>query len=138
MNYLLDTCVLSELVAKKPNARVLTWLEGVDEQQLFLTAVTIGEIQKGIAKLPESKRKQELEDWLSHALLGRFENRIISLDIPVMLTWGQLVGHLEAQGEKMPAIDSLIAATARHHQLILVTRNEADFMNSGIDLYNPW
>lgn len=138
MNYLLDTCVLSELVAKKPNKRVLTWLEEVDDQRLFWAAITIGEVQKGVAKLAESKHKQELMNWLHDALLRRFENRIIPLDVSLMLTWGHLMGRLEAQGKKMPAIDSLIAATAHHHQLVLVTRNEADFMNSGIDLYNPW
>lgn len=138
MNYLLDTCVLSELVAKKPSNNVLTWLDRINEQQLFLTAITIGEIQKGIEKLPESRRKREFSDWLNDDLLTRFEGRIISLDIGVMLTWGRLVGQLEAKGQKMPAIDSLIAASALHHHFVLVTRNEADFVNSNVNIYNPW
>lgn len=138
MNYLLDTCVISELVAKHPNEEVIGWVDSLDAEQVYLSVITIGEIRKGIEKLPNSKRKTTLEAWLNTDLLTRFSGRIIGFDIPVMLTWGQLMGKLEQAGKKMAAIDSLIAATALHSGFTLVTRNEEDFKNAGIPIVNPW
>jgi toxin FitB len=138
MSYLIDTCVISELVAKRPNARVVAWVDGVDESLLNLSGITIGEIRKGVEKLPPSKRKTLLERWLNDDLLARFGRRILPLDTEAILTWGRLVGSLEAQGKRMAAIDSLIAATALHHQRTLVTRNENDFRHAGVTILNPW
>jgi tRNA(fMet)-specific endonuclease VapC len=136
--YLLDTCVISELVAQRPNGAVLAWLEAADEHQLYLSAITIGEIQRGIARLPQTDRRQQLSEWLGDALLGRFKGRVLSLDAAVMLTWGTLVAELEGAGRPLPAMDSLIAALARHHDLAVVTRNEKDFMGTGLTIVNPW
>src|SRR5581483_8897683 len=127
MNYLLDTNVISELVAKHPNPRVLNWIDTLDPNHIFLSVITIGELRKGIEKLPASVRKDTLSDWLTTDLVLRFSGRILPLDIDVMLTWGQLTGQLERIGRALPAIDSLIAALALHHGYTLVTRNEADF-----------
>lgn len=138
MIYLLDTCVISELVARQPNPDVVRWIDSVDEDKLFLSAITIGEIKRGIEKLADSKRKTALAEWLEDDLLARFRDRILPIDIPVMLVWGKLASDLEKQGRPMPAIDSLIAATCLHGQLGLVTRNENDFAHSGIAVINPW
>jgi predicted nucleic acid-binding protein len=138
MTFLLDTCVISELVAKQPNPRVVQWVDSIDEDKLFLSAITIGEIKKGIEKLAESSRKSALAEWLEGDLLIRFTDRILPIDIPVMLVWGQLTAELEKQGRRMPAIDSLIAATCLQGRLDLVTRNESDFVHSGIMIVNPW
>jgi predicted nucleic acid-binding protein len=138
MTFLLDTCVISELVAKQPNPRVVQWVDSIDEDKLFLSAITIGEIKKGIEKLAESSRKSALAEWLEGDLLIRFADRILAIDIPVMLVWGQLTAELEKQGRRMPAIDSLIAATCLQGRLDLVTRNESDFVHSGIMIVNPW
>jgi tRNA(fMet)-specific endonuclease VapC len=138
MNFLLDTCVISELVAKRPNAHVIAWSDGIDEENLYLSAVTIGEIRKGIAKLNDSGRKLELQLWLHDQLLPRFGERILPINTSVMLEWGELAGALEQKGMSMPALDSLIAATARHGELTLVTRNEDDFRESGVKILNPW
>jgi toxin FitB len=138
MRYLLDTCVISELVAKQPATSVVAWVDSVEDEQLFLSAITIGEIKRGIEKLPASKRKQTLSTWLTEALLVRFEGRILSLDLPVMLEWGALVAQLERQNRTLPAVDSLIAAIALHHSLHLVTRNERDFAGTGLAILNPW
>jgi len=138
MAYLLDTCVISELVHRRPNAAVVDWLGETDERQLFLSAITIGEIQRGIARLPEGTRRQELGAWLSEDLLNRFRGRLLAIDTAVMLTWGTLVAELEAAGRTLPAMDSLIAALARHHHLHLVTRNEKDFEGAGLTIVNPW
>jgi toxin FitB len=138
MKYLLDTNVISELVAKQPSAQVIEWIDKTDEDRLYLSVVTIGEINKGIEKLPDSQRKVALQVWLTEELLVRFRDRILSLDSGVMLTWGALTAALEQQGRTLPAMDSLVAAIARHGQLTLVTRNENDFVGTGVPILNPW
>lgn len=138
MNYLLDTCVVSELVSKQPNQRVVAWVDGQEAHTLFLSVVTIGEVRKGIEKLPDSQRKHDLGVWLRNDLLLRFDGRIALIDVDVMLRWGELTGNLERAGKKMAAIDSLIAAVALHTGLTLVTRNEDDFKYAGLRLLNPW
>ena len=138
MTFLLDTCVISELVAKQPNLHVVQWVDSIDEDKLFLSAITIGEIKRGIEKLPDSSRKSALAEWLEGDLLIRFTDRILPIDVPVMLVWGQLTADLEKQGRRMPAIDSLMAATCLQARLDLVTRNERDFAHSGITVVNPW
>ena len=138
MTFLLDTCVISELVAKQPNLHVVQWVDSIDEDKLFLSAITIGEIKRGIEKLADSSRKSALAEWLEGDLLIRFIDRILPIDVPVMLVWGQLTADLEKQGRRMPAIDSIVAATCLHGKLDLVTRNESDFAHSGVTVINPW
>lgn len=137
MNYLLDTCVLAEFKNKKPEQKVLDWLAKIDEESLFLSVVTIGEIQKGISNLPRSKRRRELEKWLQ-SLIYRYDGRIYSVDVEIMISWGKLSGKLAKKGRVFPFVDSLIAATCLTHDLTLVTRNESDFKNSGVKLLNIW
>src|SRR5262245_53123012 len=127
MKYLLDTCIISEFAARHPNQNVIQWIRVIDSYAVFISVVTIGEIHQGIVKLPESRRKNDLRTWLDSDLLARFSGRVLPLNVPLMLTWGKLIGSLEASGKKMPAFDSLIAATALHHQCKLVTRNYEDF-----------
>lgn len=138
MKYLLDTCVISELVAKRPDPRVTAWIDNIDSETAFLSAITLGEIRKGIEKLPDSDRKSTLQAWLRDELSIMFSGRVLPIDTPVALRWGELTGALESRGKKMDAIDSLIAATALHHHCRLVTRNEDDFKHSGVALLNPW
>ncbi len=138
MNYLLDTCVISELISRQPNSQVLDWLRTLPSERIFLSALTIGEIQRGIKKLPNSNRKQELSEWLKSELLERFQNRILAIDTEIMLCWGELITDLEKQGRILPAIDSLLAAQALTLGLQFVTRNEKDFAGTGIQIINPW
>src|SRR5512134_1925621 len=98
MNYLLDTNVISELISKKPNAKVLEWLDHLDPNSIYLSVVTIGEIRKGIQKLPPSKRKDAVTQWLEGDLLLRFQERILEITVEVMLVWGELTGRLENEG----------------------------------------
>ncbi|GAB1539058.1 type II toxin-antitoxin system VapC family toxin [Scytonema sp. NUACC21] len=138
MSYLLDTCVISELIAKQPNQQVIEWIDALNPDSVYLSVITIGEIYKGIEKLPLSKRKTELHSWLNDELLIRFSNKILAIDINVMRTWGTLNGRLELNGQRMAAIDSLIAALALHEDFTLVTRNKADFQQACVKLINPW
>jgi predicted nucleic acid-binding protein len=138
MRYLLDTNVISEIVSKQPNQSVLDWVKDTDENLLHLSVITIGEIKKGIEKLPSSARKDQLVNWLQDDLLQRFRDRLVSIDIEVMLHWGELTAHLEMIGRPLPAIDSLIAASVSQGDFVLVTRNTSDFMATGIPTLNPW
>jgi tRNA(fMet)-specific endonuclease VapC len=138
MNYILDTNVIFELVASQPDANVTCWIESIDPQNVYLSVITVGELKKGIEKLPDSRRKTALEAWLINDLLVRFQNHLLPIDTSVMLTWGSLVARMGAIGKPMPAIDSLIAATTLHHGYTLSTRNMGDFAHAGISLLNPW
>ena len=138
MKYLLDTCVLSELVTKQPEPKVVEFVDSLDPDDVYLSVITIGEIVKGIEKLPTSRRKQELHAWLKEDLLSRFQGKIIPIDEDVIVGWGFLTARAEAAGRPMPAIDSLIAATAQANNLTLVTRNVEDFNASGVEIVNPW
>jgi predicted nucleic acid-binding protein len=138
MRFLLDTCVVSELVARRPDPGVVRWVDNVIEENLYLSAITIGEIKKGIEKLGVSNRQSTLAEWLEEELLVRFHGKILPIDTAVMLVWGRLVADLERQGKRMPAIDSLLAATALQGGLGLVTRNQDDFAHCGVTVINPW
>ena len=136
MTYLLDTCLISETITKQPNQQVLDWLDAQLSETLYLSVITIGEIAKGISKLPVSKRKESLTKWLNETLPHRFKNRILGLDIATMILWGNLVAELEQNGRPLPAMDSLIAATAVQNSLTLV--NEKDFAGTKVLIINPW
>ncbi len=138
MNYLLDTCVVSELVNKSPDENVVDWLRTTPPEQVYLSVITIGEVRKGISRLSESKRKKALSTWLDDALLNGFEGRIIALDVEIRLVWGDLLARLEQRGRLLPAIDSLLAVVALQGDYQLVTRNLKDFVGTGVALLNPW
>jgi predicted nucleic acid-binding protein len=138
MSFLLDTCVISELASKNPNPKVAGWIDSVDHEIVYLSVITIGEIQRGIELLPASRKRSSLEDWLFERVLIRFRDKIVSVDKDVVLLWGTMTAEMDKAGTPMSALDSLIAASARYHNLMLVTRNTADFKNCGVGLLNPW
>jgi len=138
MNYLLDTCVLSEFTRRQPDVHVIDWLNSIDEEKLFISVITIGEIQRGIERLPDSHRKTELLIWMNNGLLTRFAERLVTIDAPTMFLWGSLFTRLEASGQRMGVMDSLILASALQNNLIIATRNVADLLPSGVQLINPW
>ncbi|MSQ59011.1 MAG: type II toxin-antitoxin system VapC family toxin [Betaproteobacteria bacterium] len=138
MSHLLDTCVISELVKPEPNEAVLRWLSEQDEGRLFLSVLTMGELERGIAKLTASRKKASLGKWVRRELARRFEDRILPIDLPVAQHWGMIAGSSERTGQPLPVIDSLISATAMAHGFIVVSRNEADFKRCGAECVNPW
>lgn len=135
MSYLLDTNVLSELRRKQPDARVLQWFAQRPAGTLYLSVLTLGEIRKGVEALADQPRRLLLLDWLETKLPAFFSGRILGIDTAVAERWGRLVAQA---GRPLPAIDSLLAATAAQHGLILVTRNVRDVQGLGVQVINPW
>lgn len=135
MSYLIDTNVLSETIKPIPDKAVVSWFQNVPSEALYMSVLTIGEIRKGIEKLPVGKKKEKILTWLDHTLLKWFEDRILPIDFEVAEKWGYLLGKSR---EKLPAIDSLIAATALTHNLKIVTRNVDDYRIPGVEVINPW
>ena len=137
MSYLIDTCVISELRKKIP-PHVANWFESKDEELFFISVVTIAELLDGIERLPTSKKKRNLEDWLHGDLLSRFKDRILSIDEKVAKTWGLLSAGLKNKGINVGIQDLYIAATARVNSLAVVTLNLKDFKDTDIPIFNPW
>lgn len=136
MNYLLDTNILSETFKTNPNAKVIDWFNAIPSENLYVSVLVLGEIRKGIEKLPNSQKKIKLLTWLEHDLPSWFEDRILPIDRFVADRWGFLIANCTEKN--LPAIDSLIAATALTYNLTLITRNVRDFEISGLQILNPF
>jgi len=135
--FLLDTNVVSELVRPRPHAGVVRWISTTNESLLHLSVLTLGEIRKGIVSRPDAGRRAKLESWL-HDLVLRFSSRILPIDLAIADRWGRLSGHSKAKGVTLQVIDGLLAATALHHDLVLVTRNVTDIRITGVETFDPW
>jgi predicted nucleic acid-binding protein len=136
--FLLDTNTISELVSLKPNQRVLDWIEAADENLLYLSVMTLGEIRQGVAALPQSKKRTMLETWLEVDLQSRFAGRVLTIDGAVADRRGWIMAQSQAKGSTLPVVDCLLVATALQHNLTVVTRNVSDFAVAGLGLINPW
>ena len=135
--FLLDTNVVSELVRPRPHPGVVRWIATTNESLLHLSVLTLGEIRKGIASRPDAGRRAKLESWL-HDLVLRFSSRILPIDLAIADRWGRLSGHSKTEGVTLPVIDGLLAATALHNNLVLVTRNVTDIGITGVETFDPW
>jgi predicted nucleic acid-binding protein len=133
--FLLDTNCVTELVRSNPEPRVLEWMEAADESLLYLSVLTLGEIRKGVAGLPQGKCRTHLDTELD--LQARFSGRILSIDRPVADRWGLLAAEAKRKGKALSAIDGLLAATALHHNLTMVSRNVGDFAHTHAPVLNP-
>ncbi|MEI7639005.1 MAG: type II toxin-antitoxin system VapC family toxin [Syntrophus sp. (in: bacteria)] len=138
MKYLLDTCVISEVVKKEPHPAVIRWLDTGDEGRMYLSVLTLGELIKGITKLPIGEKREKLQSWVRNDLAVRFGARLVEIDTEIARAWGMLLGEAEKRGEKLPVIDSLIAVSASVHDLIVVTRNVQDMARCQARVFNPW
>jgi len=138
MSFLIDTCCVSELVKPKPDANVVRWFSEHEEQEMYLSVLTLGELRKGIGKLPESARKEVLAHWLEHDVSERFAGRMLDVTALEAHVWGEVMAAATRSGRPIPDIDGLLAATAIANELTLVTRNTKDMVATGVSLLDPW
>ena len=138
MAFLLDTNVVSETVKPRPEKKVLDWIEARNPTDLFLAAQTVGELVQGARKVKEQLRRERFERWIEQDLARQFDGRILPFDGRAAAIWGRLMGDGERAGLRPSAADAHIAAIAIQHELILVTRNEKDFVRFDLQLLNPW
>jgi toxin FitB len=136
--FLLDTNCVSELVRVRPEPRVMQWMDAADEGLLYLSVLTLGEIRKGLAALAQGRRRTRLETWLEVELRARFSGRVLPVDEAVADRWGLLAAQAKRKGIPLPIIDGLLAATALHYNLTVVSRNSSDFASAQVAVVNPW
>lgn len=136
--FLLDTNIPSELTRPQSDPQVERWLDQANDEDLYFSVISLGEILKGITVLPASKRRSGLQEWLDDTLRPWFEGRILPVTAPIAERWGVLSGECRLQGREVKVADGLIVATAHHHGLTIVTRNVRDFVGLGITVLNPW
>ena len=136
--FLLDTNCISELVRPQPEPRVMEWLEAADEAMLYLSVLTVGQIRKGFAGLAQGKQRTHLETWLQTELQARFAGRILPIDAAIADRWGLIAAEARRRGKALPIIDGLLAATALHHNLTVISRDTSDFTNAQVQVFNPW
>jgi predicted nucleic acid-binding protein len=137
-DYLLDTNVVSELVRPNPDANVIAWIRAGEETRFYLSVLTFGEIRRGIEGLPEGSRRERLRLWLEIDLTDRFQGRILDIDRRVAEIWGMIMARGAAASIRLPTIDTLIAATAERHGMIVATRNPRDFAFTAVGAVSPW
>ncbi len=135
-HFLVDTNIWSEMVKREPAPQVVSWLRE-NERELFVSAISIGEIKSGIEGLPNGQRKKRYQQWLT-GLCARMEGRILSFNTSVATVWGQLIAEGLSKGRPLPVVDSQIAATAKRHSLVIATRNGKDFLETGVKTVDPF
>lgn len=137
MKFLLDTNTVSEWVKLRPDAGVADWMNSIDDEQVFLSVVSLAEVRYGIERLTHGNRRRQLEGWLEHELPRRFEGRILPVDEAIVDAWGRVVSRCEAAGRPIAVMDAFLAATVEVHSLTLVTRNVSHFSLLKT-VINPW
>jgi predicted nucleic acid-binding protein len=138
VRYLLDTNVISEWTKRRPEPGVVAWLAAADEDTLYLSVLAFAEIRLGIELLPAGRKRARISAWLERDLAARFEGRIIGIERDIAEAWAAIVARGRARGAAPPILDAFVAATARVHQMTLVTRNERDLAGLDVPLVNPW
>jgi len=137
VSFVLDTCALSELTRPAPDPGVASWFGAQDPEALYLSVLTVGEIERGIAVLRAGRKKTALASWLA-TLRSTYAERILPIDATVATIWGRLVARAERHGGALGVIDGLIAATALHHGYTVITRKITDFAVTGVSVLNVW
>ena len=138
MPFLLDTNIISETVRPRPDSGVITWMERQPPEELFLSAMTIGELMRGACKVKEKARREKLTTWIEDDLSQQFEGRLLPFNDTSGKIWGQLMGNGDRAGKTPSAFDAQIAAIAIDRGLVLVTRNVSDFDRFELEILNPW
>jgi predicted nucleic acid-binding protein len=136
--FLLDTNVVSEWAKPQPNVGVVTWLDETDEDRLYMSVASIAELRYGVERVAAGRRRNRLREWLDRELTVRFQDRILPIDLDVAHAYAEIVASREEIGHPIAIMDAFIAATARVHELTVVTRNAGDFDEAAESILNPW
>ena len=136
--WLLDTNVLSELRRKKPESRVIEFVETQPLEQLHVSSVSFAEIRFGIERVADARRRDELNEWLSHRMRPMFQQRVLAVTEDILLKWRVLVEEGRKPGHTFSEPDLLIAATALHHDLTIVSRDTGEYERARAPVFNPW
>lgn len=135
--YLLDTNIISNVTKPEPSELLVAWMSEQSDEDLFISALTVAEIQRGVLEKPAGKKRKELQDWFNgpEGPQALFATRILAFDEKAGLIWARLMADGAARGRPRSALDMLIAATAQANECIVVTHNEKDF--AGLEFINP-
>ncbi len=136
--WLLDTNIISELRRPKPEPKVTEFVRSQPLEGLFVSIVTFAEIRFGIELLPDATRRSDLNDWLAHKVRPMFEQRVLAISEDVMFKWRLLVEDGRKVGHTFSQPDLIIAATAQHHGLTVVSRDRKEYVAARVDVFNPW
>jgi predicted nucleic acid-binding protein len=137
MRYLLDTNVVSDSTKPRPNPRVTRWMGGLPPEHCALSTITVGEIQKGASKLEPGAKRTYLIRWLEE-IPTEYRKRVLPVDVPIARAWGRIADEARRAGRELSVPDGILVATATIHKMVLVTRNERDFRDRGVQILNPW
>ena len=135
--YLIDTNVFSELTKPAPSPQVEEFLRR-SKDRVFVSVLSIGEVRKGIALTPSTNRRAVLEDWLDNEIMPWLGARVLPVTLEIAERWGNLAAQLKVKGKHRPVVDAILAATAFRHDLVVATRNVADYGDIGVTVLNPW
>ena len=138
MKFLLDTNVVSEPQKPLPSTAVERFLRGTPETDLYLSVVTIAELQRGLALMASGKRRIALSQWVTDVLPERFGDRLLPLTLATAALWGEVMAHSHRAGLNLSIMDGFLAATAATHELAIATRNVRHFTGLGLRVFNPW
>ncbi|MEA3097766.1 type II toxin-antitoxin system VapC family toxin, partial [Caballeronia mineralivorans] len=136
--WLLDTNIISELRRPKPEPKVTEFIRSQPLEGLFVSIVTFAEIRFGIELLPNATRRSDLNDWLAHKVRPMFEQRVLAISEDVMFKWRLMVEDGRKAGHTFSQPDLIIAATAQHHGLTVVSRDTKEYVAARVDVFNPW
>lgn len=134
----LDTNVVSELMRGTPEPNVVMWVDRMVASDVMITAITAAELMYGVARLPEGRRKRDLDNLVRGLLAEDFEGQVLSFDEPAAMHYAEVVAHRERTGRPISMADAQIAAICRNWNAALATRNIDDFADTGVDAVNPW
>jgi toxin FitB len=138
MTYLLDTCIVAELISEIPNPNVIRWVDAQPEETLFISVVTLAELKNVIDREPSLKRRSQMNEWLTNDLLVRFSNRVSEINVNVTLKWGEVSARIQSLDRVISAMDTLNLAIALIYDHTLVTNHLNDFENTGVRLVNAF
>lgn len=137
MTYLLDTCIVADLISAAPNPRLVEWIDSQPEEMLYISVGTLAELKQVIESTPSSKERARMNNWLTNDLMVRFSGRISEITAEATLKWGEISARIHGQSRTVNPLDSLTLALAIIYDHTLVTTNSSAFDGMGVRLLNP-